>query len=69
MSRSTFKGPYIKMASFPVISRNSTILPIHIGKSFKIHNGLIFVSIQISETMLDRKFGEFIWTRNHESKN
>ena len=46
-----------------VWSRSSMILPQYVGRSFVVHNGKTFISIQISPKMLGHKFGEFASTR------
>lgn len=75
MSRSKWKGPFVdnnlvnKIATnknkntFLIKSRNSTIIPIFIGKCFKIYNGKIYHKITITEKMIGHKFGEFSPTR------
>lgn len=65
MSRSSWKGPYIA----PQISRSSTILPIHVGMIYKIHNGKTLSLIKIKEEMVGHKFGEYYTTKTHGSKN
>ena len=47
MSRSTWKGPFtdpiLLKKPIRVWSRSSTILPIHVGKTYEIHNGRNFI--------------------------
>ena len=74
MSRSKWKSPFvnsnlldkIKLTTKKEIltkSRNSTILPSFVGKSFKIYNGKVFHKILITEKMIGYKLGEFSPTR------
>lgn len=67
MSRSLWKGPIISSASIISIkkymSRSATILPIHIGKTFEIHNGHKFIKVSITINKLGHKFGEFAKTK------
>lgn len=46
-----------------VWSRASIILPKHIGKRFKIHNGKGWVLRTAIESMVGHKFGEFSTTK------
>ena len=73
MSRSKWKGPFVSNSllnktiknkkEIITKSRNSTILPSFLGKSFKIYNGKIFHKILITEKMIGYKLGEFSPTR------
>lgn len=75
MGRSKWKGPFISKNNFKdlqqskknyvkiTISRNSTILPKFLEKSFKIYNGKKFDEIVVTEEMIGHKFGEFSPTR------
>ena len=73
MSRSKWKGPFVSnnllsktiknKKEIITKSRNSTILPSFLGKSFKIYNGKIFHKILITEKMIGYKLGEFSPTR------
>ena len=60
MSRSKWKSPFVNnnllnklkspnIKEIQTKSRNSTILPVFVGKYFKIHNGKIFHKILITE--------------------
>ena len=75
MSRSSWKGPYVKKSLLKDIllkknkeiytcSREYNITPRFINKNFKIHNGKIFVSVNIIEEMIGFKLGEFVNTRS-----
>ena len=46
-----------------VWSRNSMILPEHVGKEIKIYNGKNWAFRKIVEEMVGHKFGEFCSTR------
>lgn len=77
MGRSKWKGPYIDKSLIfvnennsisnkkisVIFSRNSVILPIHVGFLFNIHNGKKFLKLKVSEEMVGHKFGEFSVTR------
>ena len=78
MARAVWKGPFVhpsllkkvdkikdETQSRPIKtwSRNSTIIPEFVGKSFLIHNGKSFIPITVSEEMVGPKLGEFAPTR------
>jgi small subunit ribosomal protein S19 len=79
MSRSLWKGPFIKglilkqvKTSFiskknskiiKIFSRNSVIFPSFVGFNFEVYNGFKFVTLEIKEPMIGFKFGEFVFTR------
>jgi small subunit ribosomal protein S19 len=44
-------------------SRSTTITPNFVGWQFDIHNGRLYFSIKVSESMVGHKLGEFIPTR------
>lgn len=79
MSRSKWKGPYIdknclnkiyqlkKSYEKPIVSRNSTILPLFIDKTFEVYNGKKLNEIVVTEEMVGHKFGEFSATRKRFS--
>lgn len=46
-----------------VWSRQSMILPQHVGSLFGIHTGKGWISVKVSEEMIGHKFGEFATTR------
>ena len=69
MKRSKWKGVYTnpknfneKMAS-SIVSRNSSIVPNFINKTFNVHSGKNFKEIKVTKEMLGHKFGEFLRTR------
>jgi small subunit ribosomal protein S19 len=62
MSRSKWKGPYIKILGSE-ISRAATVVPQFIGLTFLVHNGQKNKEITVSESMIGHKFGEFFETR------
>jgi len=67
-----FKNIYLNNNSQkPIIiwSRNSVIFPSFIGSTFSIYNGKKFVSLQIYESMVGFKFGDFIATRKKAIHN
>lgn len=75
MSRSKWKGPYIKPEFLEkknteknqqktlIVTRNSEIVPRFLGLTFNIHNGKNYVELTITEDMINHKFGEFSFTR------
>lgn len=71
MKRAIWKGFFTKPENYfnktskelQEISRNSSIIPIFINKTFKIHNGKTFKEITVTKEMLGHKFGEFCRTR------
>ena len=71
MKRSIWKGLFTKPENYfnktskelQEISRNSSIIPIFMDKTFKIHNGKTFKEITVTKEMLGHKFGEFCRTR------
>ena len=44
-------------------SRASTILPEFVGVKFEVHNGIKHISVDVSESMVGHKLGEFAPTR------
>lgn len=75
MSRSKWKGPFLqnsllqKKAITPIISRNSTIPAICLGKFINIYTGKEFKKIFISKEKIGLKFGTFAYTRKGKTKN
>ena len=75
MSRSKWKGPHVDYSllndqhankTHKILftqSRNSTIIPSFVGKTFKVHNGKTFYQVKIIEEMVGYKLGEFAPTR------
>ena len=73
MSRSSWKGPFVdrklsnlSQKSKPLLntkSRNSSIVPNFVGKTFQVYNGKKFVKIIVNEDMIGHKLGEFSSTR------
>jgi len=56
-------GPRSQSLPIRVYSRASAILPEFVGYRFEIHNGKIFVPLDIKPNMVGHKFGEFALTR------
>ena len=44
-------------------SRNLTIIPSYINKTFQVHNGKDYIKITIMKEMVGHKLGEFAKTR------
>ena len=75
MSRSNLKGPYVDTKGLKdlqnsektyiktIVTRNSTIVPKFLEKTFEVHNGKKFTEILVTEEMIGHKFGEFSATR------
>ena len=64
MTRSVWKGPYTRVnTSDQVIwSRSSMITPEWVGRKVSIHNGKIFISLQVTQDMVGHRWGEFAST-------
>ena len=81
MPRSVWKGPFVdpyvlkkvdktlnsakKNKVINIRSRRSHILPDFVGLNFGVYNGKVFVPVQVNESMVGRKFGEFSPTRTY----
>ena len=77
MNRVKWKGPHIDRKLLKKIenitsnskniikitSKNSIIVPKFVGLKLQIYNGKTYVTLKITEEMLNHKFGEFINTR------
>lgn len=78
MSRSSKKGPFIDPKLLKKVvnqkqsgdrspiktwSRACQIPPEFVGHTFLIHNGRIFMSVNIQESMVGKRLGEFAPTR------
>ena len=46
-----------------VLSRNSIITPLCLGRTFEIYNGFKYIKVVVSDNMIGHKFGEFSPTR------
>lgn len=74
MGKSKWKGFYFDDKSAKVlqklksyytniqVSRNSTILPNFLTKTFEVYNGKKFDTIRVTIEMIGHKFGEFSFT-------
>ena len=79
MSRANWKAPHINENTInqikqskknyikPTVSRNTTILPKFVEKTFEVYNGKKFNDILVIEEMIGHKFGEFSITRKRFS--
>lgn len=82
MSRSLKKGPYVdeklmkkvmaqkdsdKKEPIKTWARASAVAPEFVGHTFAVHNGKIFISVYITESMVGHKLGEFSPTRTFRS--
>ena len=81
MPRSTKKGPYVhpklvkkiikaksgELNEIKTWSRASVIIPDMVGLTIKVHNGKTHMPVQIVESMVGHKLGEFAPTRVYNS--
>jgi small subunit ribosomal protein S19 len=65
MTRSVWKGPYtrVNINDQVIWSRSSMITPEWVGRKVSIHNGKIFISLQVTQDMVGHRWGEFASTR------
>lgn len=77
MGRSLKKGPFVdeklmkkvmvqksgQKSPIKTWARHSQIAPEFVGHTFMIHNGKIFISVYITESMVGHRLGEFSPTR------
>lgn len=68
--RSFWKGPALftitsnKKEQAKIISRNTTIFPCFVGKTFLVKNGKnVFKKIKFTSEMVGFKAGEFVFTK------
>lgn len=47
-----------------IVKGSDKILEKYVGQSFKVHNGIKYSEVYITNEMVNRKFGEFLLTRN-----
>lgn len=81
MARSTKKGPYVhpkllrkvekakrgEVGEIVTWSRSSVVTPEMVGLTIRVHNGRMHVPVQIAESMVGHKLGEFAPTRKFEA--
>jgi len=67
MSRSKWKGPFIKNQNLnyktKIVSKTLVLTKFFLNKSILTYNGKNFTKLVITETMIGHKLGEFICTR------
>jgi len=73
ISRSSWKVPLIKRniteklkndkIPIKILSRSSVITPNCVGFKFLVHNGKLFLPLEVTPLMIGHKFGEFSFTR------
>jgi small subunit ribosomal protein S19 len=78
MTRSVWKGPFVDSKLIKKVkdvvnsgknhviktwSRRSTILPIMVGMTIAVYNGIKFIPVLVTENMIGKKLGEFSPTR------
>nr|ADW83081.1 ribosomal protein S19 [Diacronema lutheri]QHD45377.1 ribosomal protein S19 [Pavlova sp. NIVA-4/92] len=76
MPRSLKKTPFLSSQLFlqPIFTsrsksktffktRSSMIIPDFVNKVFQLYNGRIFFKVKVSDTIVGKKFGEFVSTR------
>jgi len=56
-------GPKTQSLPIRVWSRRSAILPDFVGYRFEVHNGKVYVPLEVKAGMIGHKFGEFSMTR------
>lgn len=59
--RSVWKGNFIKNKKF--LDNSSTLLNVHLKKTFSVYDGKNNKSIIIERSMVGHKIGEFVFTR------
>jgi len=79
MGRSVKKGPYVderllkkvkkaeqsgRREPIKTWARSSTVLPEFVGYTFAIHNGMRFIPVYVTESMVGHKLGEFAPSRS-----
>lgn len=84
MSRSIYKGPFLKVKLLnkrigtKIMKKNLIILPEYVNCIVRVYNGQRFINLKIDSKMIGYNFGEFIYTRkrhiykkkiNYGSKN
>lgn len=79
MSRSIKKGPYVSSKLLKKLektdseqavvtwSRDSTIIPIMLGRTLNVYNGRTYIPVFVTEQMVGQKLGEFSLTRTFRS--
>ena len=79
MSRSINKGPYVNSKLLKKLkntdpnqtivtwSRDSTIVPIMLGRTLNVYNGRTHIPVFVTEQMIGQKLGEFSLTRTFRS--
>ena len=82
MSRSSKKGPFIDpkllakvtkqkqtgdKTAIKTWSRATQIPPEFVGHTFQVHNGRVFISVFVEESMVGHRLGEFAPTRTFRS--
>lgn len=72
MKRSKWKGPFIEKTIFNlnkdtsgirIMSRNSDVIPLLVGKTVAVPNGAHYNKVKVTEDMIGQKFGAFSFTR------
>jgi small subunit ribosomal protein S19 len=82
MARSSKKGPFIDpklllkvqkqkqtgdKSAIKTWSRATQIPPEFVGHTFQVHNGRVFISVYVEESMVGHRLGEFSPTRTFRS--
>lgn len=79
MSRSISKGPYVNSKLLKKLqktdvnqvivtwSRDSTIIPLMLGRTLNVYNGRTHIPVFVTEQMIGQKLGEFSLTRTFRS--
>ena len=67
MKRAKWKGPFLEKkitGTKEILARNSEITLNLKSKRLLVHNGKVFVKLDILENMIGHKAGEFVFTRS-----
>ena len=70
MSRSKWKAPFFEKKIEKkkcILKRSSEITPVLVNKSVWVHDGKTLKKVEISDTMVGHKAGEFVFTRSEFS--
>lgn len=63
------KSSYKKIRIMPLlsgqepVSRGAIILPTHVGTKVLVHNGKVYYRLNVTQAMIGKKFGSFVFTR------
>ena len=58
------KKKFLNKTQPKLLCRNTILLPICLGKTFKVYNGKNFLKVHVSEDIIGHKLGEFSPSRS-----